>query len=65
MEPLQNMDCKEIINESNINQNIYVFSSFFFLLFRAVLRAHGGSLARGPIGVMAAGHSNSSARSEI
>ena len=41
-------------------------SNFFLLLFRAILKAHGSSQARGRIGATAAGlcHSCSNARSE-
>ena len=43
-----------------------LFKSLFFCLFRVILTAYGGSLARGPIGAVAAGlrHSHSNARSE-
>ena len=38
---------------------IFHFAFFFFLLFRATLKAYGGSQARGPIGATATGHSHS------
>ena len=49
------------------NKSIDQCKSFFFLLFRAVPVAYGGSQARGPIGATAAGlyHRHSNIRSKL
>ena len=54
-----------IISGFHINEGLPL-CSFFFLLFRAVPAAYGGSQARGLIGAPASGlhHSHSNARSQ-
>ena len=53
-------------SEKGPNQTTFFFFFFFFCLFRTAPTAYGGSLAKGPIGAVAAGlhHSHSHAGSE-
>ena len=48
------------------HQDVFLYFTFFFLLFRAIPAAYGGSQARGVIGAVATGlyHSRSNAGSK-
>ena len=59
--PLHNISQFISPQPGSVEHISFSFSFFFFLLFRAVLAAHGGSQARGQTGATAAGlhHSHS------
>ena len=53
-----------LVPETNFFTQKYLILLLLLLFFRAAPVAYGGSQAKGPIGAVAAGHSNSNARSE-
>ena len=65
-----NLDAKFSLEIHDVDlrvHKIYLFIYLFICLFKAIPAAHGGSQARGTIGVVAAGlcHSHNNARSEL